>query len=136
MIDYSLVRSIHIACVILSGLGFALRSVWMLRQSPLMSNLWVRTLPHVVDSVLLASALTLSVLSHQYPLAQGWLTVKVLVLFLYIVSGAIALRYGSSARARLYYLGLAFLAYGFIISVAVTRHPLGVFAGMTGLGVN
>ena len=124
------------ACVIISGLGFAFRSVWMLQQSPLMVNLWVRTLPHVVDSVLLASAVTLSVLSHQYPLTQDWLTVKVLVLVLYIVSGAMALRYATSGRARLYCLGLAFLAYGFIISVAVTRHPLGVFAGMTGLGVN
>jgi uncharacterized membrane protein SirB2 len=101
-----------------------------------MANPLVRALPHVVDSVLLASAMTLSVLSHQYPLTQDWLTVKVLVLFLYIVSGAMALRYGPSGRSRLYFLGLAFLAYGFIISVAMTRHPLGVFAGMTGLGVN
>lgn len=85
---------------------------------------WVRIFPHVVDTVLLGSAVSLAVLSHQYPLAQNWLTAKVAGLLLYILCGTMALKRAKGQAARLLFLVAALTAYGYIVSVALTRNPL------------
>ena len=64
---YLALRNLHIACVVLSGAGFLLRGLWMLGASPLLGRRWVRVVPHLVDSALLASAVALAVTSGQYP---------------------------------------------------------------------
>lgn len=122
---YLALKQLHVSCVILSGLGFLLRGVWMLRASPLLTARWVRVVPHVVDSALLGSALAMVFISAQYPFVQGWLTAKVLALLGYIVCGAVALRRGRTRRIRLVFLVLALAAFAYIVSVALTRHPLG-----------
>ena len=67
---------VHVACVVITGAGFVARGLLMLRDSPLLARRWVRVLPHVVDTLLLSSALGLAVWSHRYPLVDAWLTAK------------------------------------------------------------
>ena len=57
---YLLVKQLHVACVALSLAGFAARGALMLAGSPLLNARWVRVAPHVVDTVLLASAIWLA----------------------------------------------------------------------------
>ena len=67
---------------------------------------------------------------EQYPFVHGWLTVKVLLLVVYIALGGFAFW---RARTRIERLGswLAALAvYAFMLSVARAHHPLGLFAGL------
>ena len=125
---YLLLRNVHITCVILSGSGFFLRGVWMLLDSPMRNRLWIRVVPHIVDTALLASAVSLSVISAQYPLAQGWLTAKVVGLLVYILCGMVALKRGKTKGVRAAFFVAALLAFGYIVSVALARHPLGVFS--------
>jgi uncharacterized membrane protein SirB2 len=127
--DYLLLRHIHITSVALSGVGFLVRGIWMLLDSPLLKQRWVRVVPHIVDTVLLASATALAVISSQYPLAQNWLTAKVVGLIVYVVLGAMALRRGKTKAARAAYFVAALLVFGYIVSVAMARNPLGVLAG-------
>jgi uncharacterized membrane protein SirB2 len=127
--DYLLLRHIHITSVALSGVGFFVRGIWMLLDSPLLKQRWVRVVPHIVDTVLLASATALAVISSQYPLAQNWLTAKVVGLVVYVVLGALALRRGKTKAARVAYFVAALLVFGYIVSVAMARNPLGVLAG-------
>ena len=54
------VKWIHVTAAFVSVGGFVLRGVWMLENSPLFSRRWVRIAPHVVDTVLLASAIALA----------------------------------------------------------------------------
>jgi uncharacterized membrane protein SirB2 len=122
--SYLLLKSLHVGCVIVSGLGFALRGFWMLRASPLLQHPLTRRLPHVVDSVLLGSALLLAWVSQQYPFAQDWLSAKLCGLLVYIVCGALALKRCKSRNGRLFFLVLAMLAYVYIVSVALHRSPL------------
>jgi uncharacterized membrane protein SirB2 len=77
----------------------------------------------VLDSLLLGSALILAYLSGQYPFAQGWLTAKLFGLLAYIAFGAVALKRGKSKTVRLVFFYLAILAYGYIVSVALSRSP-------------
>ena len=74
--DYLVLRHLHVTCVTLSGLGFLLRGVWMLIESPRLNQRWVRIVPHVLDTALLGSAIAMAVISSQYPLAQNWLTAQ------------------------------------------------------------
>ena len=91
-------KQVHIACAILSGTGYFIRGLWMLRESPWLQKKWVRVLPHVIDTLLLGSAILLVVQLQQYPFVQGWLTAKVLALIGYIVVGAIGLKYGKTKK--------------------------------------
>lgn len=123
MNSYLLLRHLHVTCVALSGAGFLLRLYWMASESPRLRQRLTRTLPHVIDSVLLGSALTLAVWSGQYPFVEGWLTAKLGGLLAYIGLGTLALKRGPTRAARLRYGALAVLPYAYIVGVALTRQP-------------
>ena len=120
--DYSAIKQLHIACAALSGSLFLLRGIWMLRDSSMLQRRWVRVVPHVVDTLLLTSAILLVVFSGQYPFAQGWLTAKVLALLVYIVLGIVALRLGRSKALRGWAFIAALAVFAYIGSVAMTKH--------------
>lgn len=129
---YLLLRSVHVGAVVLSLAGFVLRGALMLAGSPLLGRRFTRIAPHVVDTVLLASALALAWQIGQWPFVDHWLTAKVLALVAYIVLGVLALGRARSPRAR----GLAFAgaltAAAYIVWVALTRDPRGPLALVVG----
>jgi uncharacterized membrane protein SirB2 len=91
----------------------------------------LRYLSYTIDTVLLTAALMLVTILHQYPLVQAWLTVKVLLLAVYIALGTFALKRGRTLGVRVACWIAALLVYGFIISIARAHHPLGVFSALT-----
>jgi uncharacterized membrane protein SirB2 len=93
----------------------------MLVDSPLLQNRFVRVAPHVVDTVLLASAAWLAWYLGQIPFVHAWITAKLLALVLYVVLGMFALRRGrtKAQRAAAFVAALATAAY--IVAVALTR---------------
>jgi len=119
--SYLAVKHLHMSCVAISGALFLLRGGWMLADSGMLARRWVRVLPHVVDTLLLASAIVLAWWSGQYPLAQNWLTAKLLGLIAYIALGTIALKRGRTRPIRAAAFIGALLCFGYIIGVAVTR---------------
>ena len=120
---YLILKHLHVTCVVLSGLGFALRGWWMLNDSPRLKARLTRVVPHVVDTLLLGSALLMAWLSGQYPFAQGWLTAKFFGLLIYILCGTMALKRGKTKAQRSLFLVLAITAYAYIVGVALTRSP-------------
>ena len=123
MTTYVALKQLHVACVILSYAGFVVRGIWMMRDSPLLAARWVRIAPHVNDTLLLATAIALAVMSGQYPLQQGWLTAKVIALVLYIALGMVALRPGHTRARRVAAWIAAQLVFLYIVAVAVARNP-------------
>lgn len=121
--SYFAIKHLHVTCVVLSGLGFCLRGIWMLTGSPLLQARAAKILPHLIDTTLLGSALALAYLSGQYPFVQPWLTAKVFGLLAYIVFGTLALKRGRTPRIRLGFFALALLTFGYIVGVALTRNP-------------
>lgn len=121
--SYLALKHLHVTCVVLSGLGFCLRGWWMLRDSPWQRHRLSRSLPHVVDSLLLGSALSMAWLSGQYPFVNGWLTAKLFGLLAYILLGSLALKRGRTPAIRARCFGLAILAYAYIVGVALSRSP-------------
>jgi uncharacterized membrane protein SirB2 len=123
-VSYLALKHLHVTCVVLSGLGFSLRGWWMLRESPLRQHWLTRVVPHIVDTLLLGSALSMAWLSGQYPFVNGWLTAKLCSLLAYILLGMMALKRGRTKAIRARYFALAVLAYAYIVGVALTRSPL------------
>jgi len=116
-------KTLHVTAAVLSISGFFLRGMLMLFESPLLRARVLRIVPHVVDTILLVSAIALAVRIHQYPLVHGWLTAKVLALIAYIVVGAIGLHYGRTKRIRALAFAAALLIFAYIVGVALTRQP-------------
>lgn len=118
-----ILKAIHVGSALLSIAGFVLRGVWMLQGSPLLKARATRILPHVVDTLLLGSAIALALRISQYPFVHAWLTAKVLALLVYIVLGSIALKYGRSRRVRVLSYGMALGVFLYIVAVAIARNP-------------
>jgi uncharacterized membrane protein SirB2 len=123
--SYLALKHIHVTAVVLSIAGFTLRGLLMLAGSPLLQRRLVKVLPHVIDTVLLASAIAMAVISAQYPFVQPWLTAKLFGLLAYIVLGMMALKRGRTKAQRAVWFAAALAAFGYIVMVALTRDPLG-----------
>jgi uncharacterized membrane protein SirB2 len=127
---YLAVKYVHVISVVLSLTGFFLRGILMMRDSPLLGVRWVRVLPHINDTVLLVAALSLAAMSGQYPFVVGWITATVLGVIAYIILGALALRDASTRRMRIICWFASLAVFGWIVSVALTRQPIGFFAAL------
>ena len=100
---------------------FLLRGMWMLNDQLALRGRWVRIVPHVIDTILLASAIAMVVMSQQYPFYASWLTAKVLALLVYIGLGMVALKRGKTKRVRAVAFVGAVATFAYIVGVAVTR---------------
>lgn len=118
-----MLKIVHVSAVILSFIGFFARGLLMTFDSALLNARWVRIAPHVIDTVLLASAIALAIQVQQYPFVHHWLTAKVIALLAYIVLGTIALRRGRTKPIKIAAWLLALLVFAYIVAVARTRSP-------------
>ena len=121
-------KTIHVTFVALSFAGFFIRGIWMLKDSPLLQQRWVRITPQVVDTVLLVSAIVLAVQLQFSPMAQPWLMAKIIALVVYIGAGLVALRFGRDKRIRLLAWLFGLVVFLYIVSVAMSKSVLGWFA--------
>ena len=126
---YLTLRHVHIGCAIVTIALFVFRGALMMVGSPWLQGRVLRFLPHVVDTVLLTTALMLTTIVHQYPFVQDWLTTKVVLLVVYIVLGSIAIKRGRTKRIRVYAFAAALVTFAFLVTVARAHHPLGILAG-------
>ena len=117
-------KIVHVGCAAISIAGFVARGIGMLRDSAWRQRRWVKVAPHVVDTLLLISAVWLSLALRQYPFVHGWLTAKLLALIVYIVLGSIALKYGPTKTVRAGAWLAALAVFGYIVGVAVTRQAV------------
>lgn len=126
MPEYAVLKHVHVSAAGLSLALFALRGAWRLASPERLAARWVRVVPHVVDTVLLASALLLA-----WQIGRGaapWLAAKVVALVVYIVLGTIALKRGRTPSIRAGAFVAALATFGYIVSVALTKSPWGALA--------
>ncbi|WP_022729087.1 SirB2 family protein [Fodinicurvata sediminis] len=129
---YSEIRLVHIWAVLASGGLFLLRGLALFAGTRWYMAALVRYLSYTIDTILLTAALILMTIVQQYPVFDDWLTVKVLLLVVYILLGYYAFW---KARSRMMQVGAwlaALLVYAFIFSIARAHHPLGVFYTLAG----
>jgi len=121
-------KTIHVTFAALSFIGFFVRGIWMLKDSPLLQQRWVKITPQLVDTVLLGSAIILAVQMRLSPFEQPWLMAKIIALLVYIGVGLVALRFGRSKSIRTAAWLLGMVIFSYIVAVAVSKSVLGWFA--------
>jgi uncharacterized membrane protein SirB2 len=129
---YPEIRLVHIAAVLASGGIFLVRGLAVFAAAPRLVVALLRYLSYSADTVLLTAALMLMTIVQQYPFVHHWLTVKVLLLVVYLGLGVLAFSvvHKPAARIGLWLAGLA--VFGFIYSVARAHHPLGALLRLGG----
>ena len=125
--SFAIIKIIHIICMILSYILFSLRGIWMIQGSSLLRLKWVKVLPHVIDTILLTSAITLVAMIQQYPGFNIWISVKVGALLLYILLGMMAFRFGKTRKIKIISWILAQIVFFYIVLVALTKNPTLIF---------
>ena len=128
MTYYNEIKLMHMAFVFFSGGLFLFRGLAMLAGSSLSQHSALKRLSYVNDSFLLAAGITLMILSSQYPLTHHWLGLKLVLLVVYILLGIFALRAGKTLITRSLCFLAALLVYAYMLSVAFSHHPLGIFS--------
>jgi uncharacterized membrane protein SirB2 len=128
MAYYALIKHLHLATIVVTLALFLLRGAWMMMDSPLLQARWARIVPHINDTLLLASGIALAVLMQQYPLVHGWLTAKLFALIAYIVLGTLALKRGKTKAQRVTAWIAALLVFGYMLAVARAHDPLPFFS--------
>ena len=123
--DYVVLKSIHQSMAALSFAGFFARGVGMLRDAEWLQARFVRTAPHVVDTVLLASAIALVWTIGLSPFQTPWLMAKIAGLLVYIGLGLVALRLGETKTLRVAAWLAAMVVFAYVVSVAVSKDPWG-----------
>ena len=122
---YPQIRFVHILAISLSGSLFALRGLGMLAGARWPQAFVVRYLSYSIDTVLLTAALMLVTILPSAVFANGWLTVKLVLVVVYVVLGVFALRRGRSRSIRAACYFAALLVFATIVGIARMHHPLG-----------
>lgn len=121
---YMMAKHLHLTAVAISALLFIFRFV-MLQASPdFLKAKWIKIVPHVVDTVLLTSALWMCSLLGQWPFVTDWLTFKFVGLLMYILLGMFALKWGRTALMRWAGFVGAIVWLLLIAKVAITKQPI------------
>ena len=117
-----MLKNFHIMLAYLTTLGFVVRGIWAIIDSPMRQQKWVRVVPHVIDTLLLLIGITL-VFGIGASLSEGWLVAKMLALLGYIGFGVVTLRASTKpVKVAGFVAALSCVAYRF--AVAFSRSPL------------
>jgi len=125
---YEFIKIIHVTAISLSIIGFISRVTMKLNDSPYQTKYWFKKLPHYIDTLLLASALSMVYLMGVNPLTTFWITEKIIGLLVYIMLGMVALRWGKTKRIKMIAAGMAIIVFSYIVYVAHYKAPAIVFS--------
>jgi uncharacterized membrane protein SirB2 len=123
--DYSTLKLVHQSAVAISLAGFVARGAGIWAGAAWVRARMAKTLPHVVDTVLIGSAIWLAVILGVSPANAPWITAKIAGLFAYIALGMVAFRFGRTPAIRGGAFALALVTFAYIVSVAITKEPRG-----------
>lgn len=118
---YTLIKNVHVVTAFISITGFVIRGMLKLMDSSLIQNKLVRVAPHIIDTILLLSAIALVVMSRQYPFVTAWVTAKLFAVIVYIALGVMLMRVAKEHWHRVAAFGLALVTIAYILVVATTR---------------
>ena len=128
IVDYGIVKLVHQGAVALSLTGFIARGLGSFAGAAWTRSRAAKTLPHIVDTVLLVSAIMLAWMLRLTPSSAPWLAAKVAGLVVYIGLGFVALRVAMPRKLRLVAWIAALATAAWIVSVAISKDPRGFFA--------
>lgn len=129
---YPQIKHLHILLALASGALFALRGAGVLAGLRWPNALPVRWTSYAIDTALLTAALMLLTILPGAMFANGWLTVKLVLLVVYIVLGVFAIKRGRTRAAKAGFYVAALATFAMVYTIARAHHPLGIFLPLLG----
>ena len=123
---YTLLKSLHAGCAA-ATLGLFIWRTHLSLDGRRIPQRWLRRVPDSVDALLLLSGVALVFVTGQYPFEQAWISIKLLMVVLYIGLGFVVLRFGRTLSARRTARGAALLVFAYIVWLAVSKSPWPAF---------
>ena len=123
---YMLLKHFHLTFVDLALLSLVLRGIWMMLNSPVLNTKLMRIAPHAINTLLLLSGIALSVHLQLSPGSQPWLLAKIIALVVYIGLGVAAFKVPNPLARKILWVD-ALILFAYIVSVAITKSPMGFF---------
>ena len=117
---YAAFKHSHMLFIVISILLFEYRFLLKVLKKP--TGKVLKIVPHVNDTLLLLTGISLAFVTGFNPLDHTWLLAKIIVLFLYIGFGMLALK--SSGLKSWVGFFLANAAFAFIMLTAIRKTPL------------
>lgn len=121
---YLALKHLHLTFVTLSLIFFVLRGIWLFLNSSLLAKKWAKILPHVISTLLLLSGVVLAVHLGLSPGSQPWLLAKIIALIVYIGLGVATFKVSNSNLSKTLWVS-ALVVFAYMVSVAITKNPLG-----------
>lgn len=115
-----MIKSIHMLFIVLSVGSFITRIILAEVKPEVLRAKVMKITPHVIDTILLLSGITLVFQGNWMAGEYGWIITKLVMLIAYIGFGVMAMRSRGIKRWGAFVLALA--CFGYILSVAITRH--------------
>lgn len=114
-------KTLHILCALLSIIGFTYRSFLKIYAPDKLQNKWLKITPHIIDTILLVSAIALVFQYQYYPEFFNWVSAKIVALVVYIGFGLMTLRFSRSRSAIILFYLLSLITFIYILAVANTK---------------
>ena len=112
------IKITHIVSAYIMGIGFLVRGFLSVLQSHLLQHKLLKITPHIVDTFVLISGVTMVITLSLWTSSNMWLMAKIVALVIYIFFGMLMLRWGSSSLTRwLGFLG-GLVMYFYIVGAA------------------
>ncbi len=121
--DYLDWKTLHVAMVVASVAGFLLRFGLRFAAPRMLQARLVRILPHIIDTLLLVSAVAMVLIA--WPGVPAWIRAKIVGLLVYIVAGSLALKRARRPAAIAIAFLVAMTAVAYIVVTAYTKDPWG-----------
>ena len=121
-------KTIHMCCALISFTGFLFRAYLMVIDSKLLNQKFMLVTPHLIDTLFLLSGFSMAFVLNMGLFAQGWLSMKIMLLMFYILFVGIALNRGKTKSVRVVSFFLAVMTFIFIVGIAVNKTGISWFA--------
>lgn len=115
---YEMIKLIHMSAALITISGLLLRGYWSISDSPQLTYRLTKILPHLIDTILFLTGLMLLIQMRYYPLYHAWMTLKLILVLVYILNGFYLLKWAKTRRSKIWGMIMAFLLFGAIVSLA------------------
>ena len=115
-----MIKLIHLIFILTSLASFIARIALSVFKPGILKNKIIKIAPHIIDTVLLVSGITLVIQGNWLDGEFDWILSKLILLLIYIILGVMAMRF-SDYKRWLAFTG-AIMCYIFIFLIAITKN--------------
>ncbi len=121
---YMAFKHLHLTAIALSLLFLILQVVTQVMDSKMKDAKWLKVLPHIINTVLIITAVGLCVTLAQYPFVHDWVTSKLIGLVAYVLLAIVAVKWARTNAMRVFALIGAVAWLVLTGKVAISKAPL------------